>query len=116
MMRAPMSPEDVKALRRELACTARDLAAAIGVEQQTIFAWEKGELFPTKRHVELLEALRARGPGAVPRSPKKGASAMALLADPKLWALVRKLLAHDELRRDALRLAEKYADPGEDER
>ena len=43
-----MSPEDLKALRSELKCTAKELARTLGLEQATVLAWEKGELFPTK--------------------------------------------------------------------
>ena len=110
-----MSPDELKALRRELGCTARDLAAVLGVDQQTVLAWEKGELFPTKRHVEALVDLQSRGVGAVPKAPRKGASVMELLADPKIWAVVRKILAHDGLRREVTKLAERYPDPNDDE-
>ena len=53
-----MSPEDLKNLRAELDCTAKELATALDVEQETILAWERGELFPTKRFVTKMEALR----------------------------------------------------------
>src|SRR6185436_17636466 len=92
----PMSPEDIKALRQELGCTAKDLAAALGVEHELIVAWERGELFPTKRHCDEMAALRAKGPSAVPKKQRrKGApvSPLHALADPELWRLVRKLLA-----------------------
>lgn len=112
-----MSPEDLKTLRRELGCTARELAAALGLEQETVLAWERGDLFPTKRHVGEMEALRKKGPSAVPRK-KRGAPASAspqqLLASPDLWRLFRKLLAHPELYRAALDLAERYPDPADD--
>ncbi|NUP05077.1 MAG: helix-turn-helix transcriptional regulator [Polyangiaceae bacterium] len=111
-----MTPDELKALRRELGCTARDLATTIGVDQDTLVAWEKGELFPTKRYVDLLEDLRKRGPSAVVKKPKKGGSPMELLADPGLWLLVRKLIAHDTLRKEVARLAERYPDPAEAER
>src|SRR5262250_1684837 len=48
--RRPMSPEDIKALRQELGCTARELATALGIEQETVLSWERAELFPTKRY------------------------------------------------------------------
>src|SRR6186713_3548357 len=108
-----MSPEDIKALRQELGCTARELAAALDLEQETVLAWERGDLFPTKRFVVLMEELRRKGPSAVPRKRRgKGekASPMHQLADAELWRLFRKLLAHPELRAAAQRLAESYPD------
>jgi len=112
-----MSPEDVKALRQELGCTARELAAALGVEHTDVIAWERGELFPTKRSCDAMDALRRKGPSAVPRRPRKKALAatpMAALSDPDLWRLVRKLLAHPELRAAAKELAERYTDPADE--
>ena len=106
-----MSPDDLKALRRELGCTARDLATTLGVDQELVVAWESGEMFPTKRHVEELEELRKRGPSGILKKPKKGASVMELLADPAMWSAVRKMLAHAELRKEVMRLAERYPDP-----
>ncbi len=63
-----------------------------------------------------MEELRAKGPSAVPRKRRKGAPASPLhaLADPELWRLVRKLLAHPELRSAAQKLAESYLDPADD--
>lgn len=113
-----MSPEDIKALRQELRCTARELAAALGTDQQTVLAWERAELFPTKRSCDAMEALRKKGPSAVPRAPRKkqaAASPMAALADPAVWKLVRKILAHPDLRAAVEGIAEGYADPAEAE-
>ena len=70
-----MSPEDLKNLRAELDCTAKELATALDVEQETILAWERGELFPTKRFVTKMEALRRAGKGAIVRKPRKAAAA-----------------------------------------
>jgi transcriptional regulator with XRE-family HTH domain len=106
-----MDADELKALRKELGVTARDLAATLGVEQETVLEWERGELFPTKAHVDKLEELRRAGPGSVPKRAKKGASPLELLADPAIWTLLRKLLVHDSLRREVLRLAEKHPDP-----
>lgn len=107
-----MSPEDIKALRQGLGCTARELAAALGLEQETVLAWERGDLFPTKRHVGEMEALRQKGPSAIPRK-RRGAppSPLHALADPALWTLFRKLVAHAELRAKVEKLAEEYEDP-----
>jgi transcriptional regulator with XRE-family HTH domain len=111
-----MSPDDVKALRQELSCTARELAAALGVEPDMVIAWERSEQFPTKRHVGMMEELRRKGPSSIPRKRRKGATASPLqaLADPSLWRLLRKLLAHPELRTAANDLAERYPDPADD--
>jgi transcriptional regulator with XRE-family HTH domain len=110
-----MSPEDIKALRKELGCTARELAGALGLEQETVLAWERADLFPTKHYVGQMEELRRKGPSAVPKK-RRGApdSPQKLLASPDLWRLLRKLLAHPELRAAALALAERYPDPADD--
>ncbi len=113
-----MMPDDIKALRRELGCTAKDLAAAMGLDQATVLAWERGELFPTKKFVEQMEELRKKGPSAIPKPPKKrGAppSPMKVLADPTFFRLVRKLIAHPELYAAADKLAEAYPDPADDQ-
>jgi transcriptional regulator with XRE-family HTH domain len=108
-----VTPDDIKALRKELSCTAKELAAALGTEQLTVLSWEKGDLFPTKDSVDKMQALRAQGPSAIPRKAK-GADPMKVLADPALWTVVRKLLAHKKLRDDVTKLAEAYADPSDD--
>jgi len=106
-----MTPDDIKALRKELACTAKELAAAIGVDQATVLAWEKADLFPTKAYVDAMNELRARGAGSVPRRAKAGADPVKALADPIVWELLRKIAAHKKLRDEVARLAEKYPDP-----
>jgi transcriptional regulator with XRE-family HTH domain len=111
-----VSPDELKELRKELACTAKELAGALGLEQATVLAWEKGELFPTKQWIDKMEALRAKGKGAIPRKARGPAQAqdpMKVLADPALWGLVRKLVAHKKLRDEVQKLAEPYADPAE---
>lgn len=108
-----MIPEDIKALRKELVCTARELAAALGVDQATVLAWEKGDLFPTKASVLKMAELRARGPAAIPKKAK-GADPMTVLADPALWEVVRKVVAHKKLRDDVAKLAAGYPDPAQD--
>ena len=111
-----MSPEELKQLRKELSCTAKELAMTLGIEPKEIAAWEAGELFPTKRYVGELEALRKKGPTAIVRQPKGKAAAaakvgMARLADAKLWELVRKLAEHPTLFEQVAKLADAYADP-----
>ena len=39
---------------------------------------------------------------------------MKVLADPALWELVRKIVAHKKLRDEVLKLAGPYADPAAD--
>ena len=106
-----MTGDDVKALRKELACTAKELAAVLGLDQATVLAWEKAELFPTKAYVVRMQELRARGPGAVPRKAKAGGDPMKALADPQVWELLRKIAAHKKLRDEVVKLADKYPDP-----
>jgi transcriptional regulator with XRE-family HTH domain len=108
-----VSPDEVKALRKELTCTAKELAAALDVDQKTVMGWETGELFPTKAYCDRMEALRAKGPGAVPRK-SKGGDPMKSLADPMLWEIVRKLAAHKKLRDEVTKLAAAYSDPAAD--
>jgi DNA-binding transcriptional regulator YiaG len=111
-----VSPEDIKALRTTLQCTTRELGDAIGVEQKTVLAWEGGQLFPTKKHVDLMLALKEKGPSAIPRKAR-GASPppLRVLADPALWELLRKLVAHKKLRDEVVKLAASYDDPAERE-
>lgn len=112
-----MSPDEIKALRKELGCTARELATALGIEQQTVLAWEREELFPTKHFCEAMADLRKKGPSAIPKKPRKKAAPMtpmAALADPETWRLVRKLIAHAELRAAVEKMAEAYDDPADD--
>lgn len=105
-----MTPEEIKALRKDLACTAKELAHAIGIDQSTVLAWEKGDLFPTKWYVDKMSELRSRGPQAIPRKAR-GDAPMKVLADPALWELLRKLIAHKKLRDDVAKLASGYSDP-----
>lgn len=105
-----MTPDELKALRKDLACTAKELAQALGLEQSTVLAWEKGDLFPTKPIIDKMNALRARGPAAVPKKAR-GDAPMKVLADPVLWELMRKVVAHKKLRDEVVRLAAAYPDP-----
>ncbi len=112
-----VSPEELKQLRKELSCTAKELALTLGVEPKEYAAWEAGELFPTKRHVSELQALGKKGKDAILRAPKGKTGAakvgMARLADAKLWELVRKLIEHPALFDQVCKLADAYADPTE---
>jgi transcriptional regulator with XRE-family HTH domain len=108
-----MSPEELKALRKELACTAKELAAALGLEQSTVMAWEKGELFPTKQFIDKMEGFRAKGPSSIPKKAKS-ADPVKQLGDPLVWEIFRKLLAHKKLRDEVAKLASSYADPADE--
>lgn len=108
--------DDIKALRKELSCNAKELAAALGVEQKLVLSWEQGELFPTKRNVTKMEQLRKKGPDAIPRQPrgKNKKTGAALMADPRFWEVVRKLTAHPALFQQVSKLAEPYDDPADE--
>jgi DNA-binding transcriptional regulator YiaG len=104
-----MQPEDVKRIRESLACSMGQLAAAIGVEVKTILAWEAGDQFPTKRHADKLTALEKEGPSAIKRpSPKKPPTGSDLLADPRFWAVVRKLAVHADFFEKVEKLSATY--------
>lgn len=113
-----MSPEEIKQLRKDLNLSARQLATSIKAETEDVWAWETGERFPTKRFVTRMLALRKTGakqPSATPvksaTAQAPGPTALARLADPDLWALVRKLVQHPALFDSVLALAKQYPDP-----
>jgi DNA-binding XRE family transcriptional regulator len=108
-----MAPDDIKTLRAELRCSTRELATALGIDQDAVLSWERGDTFPTKQWVEKMSALRSRGPDAIPRRPKRGSASTPLgaLRDPEVWSVVRKLLAHPALLSEVKRLSAAYDDP-----
>ena len=108
-----MTPDELKALRKELSCTAKELAGALGIEQSTVLGWEKGELFPTKAFVDKMTLLRSKGASSIPKK-SKGGDPIKTFADPDFWRLIRKLAAHKKLRDETAKLAESYADPADD--
>jgi transcriptional regulator with XRE-family HTH domain len=108
-----VSPDELKALRKELGCTAKELAAALGLEQATVLAWEKGDLFPTKQYIDKMKAFRAKGPSSIPKK-SKGADPIKQLGDPAFWEIVRKVAAHKKLRDDVAKLAAGYTDPADE--
>jgi transcriptional regulator with XRE-family HTH domain len=110
-----VTPEQIKQLRKELSCTAKELAGALELEQSTVLAWEKGDLFPTKQYVDKMEGLRLKGPGAIPKKSKGNVDPMKALRDPGVWELLRKLAAHKRLRDEVTKLAASYSDPAGDE-
>ncbi|MBI2390670.1 MAG: helix-turn-helix transcriptional regulator [Deltaproteobacteria bacterium] len=105
-----MTPDDIKQARVALKCTAKELAAALGVEPATVAAWERGEMFPTKQYVVKLQELLAQGPAAIPKKAK-GDGPFEALRDPDVWTLIRKILAHPKLRAEVARLAARYDEP-----
>jgi DNA-binding transcriptional regulator YiaG len=107
----PVTPDDIKLLRKELGCTARDLATTLGIEQKEVLAWEAGELFPTKRFVDQMQTIRDKGPSAVVRAAKgKNVGPTERVSDPAFWAVVKKLLLHPALFDQVSKLAERYED------
>ena len=106
-----MTPDDIKLLRKELSCTARDLATTLGIEQKEVLAWESGEFFPTKRFVDQMKVLREKGPSAVLKTVKgKNVAPTDRVSDPAFWAIVKKLLLHPPLYEQVSKLAESYGD------
>ena len=112
-----MTPDELRELRQELRCTARELAATLGIDSNEVADWELGERFPTKKHLSDLAKLRLMGPSAITRKPKRrGASPLggaARLADPAFWQLIRKIAEHPELYEKVRQIAAPYADPAE---
>jgi len=106
-----VTPDDIKQLRKELGCTARDLATTLGLEQKEVLAWEAGDIFPTKRHVDQMLALKAKGPGAVLKTTKgKAVAPTDRLSDPAFWGIVKKLLLYPALYDQVSKLSDGYGD------
>jgi len=108
-----VNADDIKALRKELGLTQRDLAEALGLEVSLVREWETAEQFATKANCEAMEKLRTNPP---PKKSKKAKTPMQSLADPALWALIRKLIAHPQLRAQCEKLAAEHKDPLDNER
>ena len=108
-----VSPDQIRGLCDELGCTARDLAATLGVEHRTVSGWMEGELFPTRAHVKRMQSIQQAGPDAVVRQKrgKHKAPPMQRLAEPAFWGVIRKLLEHPALFDQVAKLAADYADP-----
>jgi transcriptional regulator with XRE-family HTH domain len=108
-----VTPEEIKELRKELACSASELAKALDIDARTVVLWESGEMFPTKKHVDLMQKLRAAGPSAIAKKPKGKAAqitGMERLHDPKLWEILRKLMEHPAFFAQVEKIAEEYPD------
>ena len=109
-----MTPDEIKALRKELGCTARELAASIGVDQATVLAWEQSTLFPTKVFADRMRELQIKGPGAIVRKSKGSNTPAKVLAEPEVWAVLRKIVFHKPLREQVSKLAQGYPDPADE--
>jgi transcriptional regulator with XRE-family HTH domain len=107
-----VNADDIKALRKELGLTQRALAEALGLEVSLVREWETGERFATKAHCEAMEKLRANPP---PKKSKHAKTPMQALADPALWALIRKLITYPQLRAQCETLAAAHEDPLDNE-
>ncbi len=105
-----MSPEEIRTLRKDLGLSQRQLAEALKLDVDLVRAWEKEDQFPTKAHCEAMARLRESPP---PKVSKSNPAPMQVLADPRFFTLVRKLVAHPKLRAEAEKLAAEYADPAE---
>jgi len=105
-----MEGEDIRALRKRLGLSMKDLADHLGTEVGVVSAWESGTRYATKQHVDMMRALDASPPA--PR-PARGLFD-GFLSDAKFAPAVRKLLAHEEMQAEFLKLAERYEDPAED--
>jgi transcriptional regulator with XRE-family HTH domain len=108
-----VNADAIKALRKDLGITQRELADALGLEVSLVRDWESGEQFATKAHCDAMQHLRESPP---PKRAKKSATPTQTLADPKFWELHRKLLAHGALRAACEKLAAEYEDPLDKER
>ena len=104
-----MRPEEIKKVREELGCSLGDLARAVGVDVKTLIAWESGDLFPTKSHVGRLRAVHQAGPEALRApKPKPSPGGLEALSDPRLWAIVTKLVRDEKFFAEVEKLAERY--------
>jgi len=112
-----VSPDELRKVREELNCTARELAATLGIDSGEVMAWEQGERFPTKKNVADIAKLRLMGTGAIVRKAKRRANVpqrgAARMADPAFWQLMRKLAEHPELFDKVVQMAEQYSDPAD---
>lgn len=107
-----VSPTEIRELRANLKCTARELAATLGIESSEVTAWEQGERFPTKKNVSDLAKLSLLGPDAISRKPRRqagnGARGISRLADPALWEIVIKIAENPDLFDKVKQIADKY--------
>ncbi len=115
-IRETVTPDEIRRLRDKLGCTMSELAQAVGVPVGLVVDWESGEKFPTKKAVAALTRLERGGRDALSQAgtPRRiEGDVWARLAEPELWKLVRKLLAHPRFLDEARDLAQKYPDPAD---
>jgi transcriptional regulator with XRE-family HTH domain len=105
-----VSPDELKQARKTLACSVKELAAALDVEPATVMAWERGDQFPTKRYVDRIARLLAEGGASMVRKAK-GDDPFEALRDPEVWMIIRKVLAHPKLRGEVAKLCGRYDEP-----
>jgi transcriptional regulator with XRE-family HTH domain len=105
-----MEADDIRALRKRHRLSMKDLADHLSTEVSVVSAWESGTLYPTKKHVDLMKKLDM---GPPPPKAKRGLYD-GFLSDPRAAAAIRKLLAHEALQEELLRLADKYDDPADE--
>ncbi len=110
-----MEADDIRALRKRLRISMKQLADHLGIESSEVTAWEMGARYPTKKHVDGMKELEASPPPTPsPASSTEEPDLFAgFLSDPRLAPAVRKLLAHPDLQEEFLRLAERWEDPAE---
>lgn len=112
-----MSPTEIRELRANLKCTARELAATLGIDTGEVTAWELGQQFPTKKHVSDMDKLRLLGPEAISRRPKRSSAnvvrGIARLSDPMLWEIVVKLAENPDFFEKVKQLASAYERSGD---
>ena len=109
-----MTGAEIKALLANLGISTRQLAAKLDVPPPVVLAWQKEELYPTKRHVEAMRALENRAAQESRPILAEGAAAVPVeLSDPAFWKLIRKLIAYPTLRDEVEKTAASYRDPAE---
>ena len=112
-----MTGAEVIALRKALRCTQKDLALRLDVEVSIVQGWENGALFPTLRHVKMLEGMGIHHGGTEARRQrsedgKTGTEEWArALGDAEFMAALRKALANPELRAKIVKIAARFKDP-----
>ncbi len=120
-----MTGQEIKALLDVLGLGTRQLGAKLGVDPKVIVAWEREEQFPTKKNVDAMRALLREHEGEPGtgtgdehghagegrRGAGPGARILDALADPAVWRLLRKILAHPRLRQEVEEAAAQYRDP-----
>jgi len=112
-----VSPSEIRELRATLKCTARELAATLGIDHSEVTAWEQGGRFPTKKLVSDMVKLSLLGPEAICRKSKRqtgnAARGTSRLADPALWEIIIKLAENPAFFDQVQKLSESYGHSGD---